>query len=72
MLYQRSESELAVDELLNAKKGRKLIIVDAEITPYTILDTIEKAWTTFETNQIQINKLIDYYLGKQNQDSRLP
>ena len=58
------------DELLNAKKGRKLIIVDAEITPYTIFDVIEKAWLTFTRNKYQINKLINYYLGKQNQDSR--
>ena len=61
---------MAVDELLNVKKGRKLIIVDADVTPYNVIDTIQKAWTTFKTNKIQINKLIDYYLGKQNQDSR--
>lgn len=59
-----------VDELLNKdKRGRKLIIVDGEITPNTIVDIIQKAWTTFKRNSIEINQLIDYYCGKQNQKS---
>lgn len=61
---------MAIDELLETKKGRKLIIVDAEVTPFTIIDVIQKAWTTFKKNKIQINTLIDYYLGKQNQNSK--
>jgi SPP1 family phage portal protein len=58
-----------LDELLKFKKGRKLIIVDEEVSPATIKDVIEKAWTDFKRNQIQINKLIEYYLGRQNQNS---
>lgn len=61
---------MAIDEFLKSKKGRKLIVVDAEITPNTIIDTIELAWSAFKKNTYQINSLIDYYLGKQNQDSR--
>ena len=52
----------------NQKRGRKLIIVDGEINPNTIKDIIQKAWSTFLKNQIEINQLIDYYCGKQNQN----
>lgn len=51
-------------------KGRKLIIVDEEINKNTIIDVITKAWTTHKENSIDINKLIDYYNGKQNQDTK--
>lgn len=47
-------------------KGRKLIIVDQEITPNTIKDVIINAWTTFKANKYQIQRLIDIYCGKQN------
>ena len=61
---------MAIDKLLESKKGRKLIIVDEEVTPYTIKKVIQKAWTAFTRNKIEINKLIDYYLGEQNQTSK--
>lgn len=51
-------------------KGRKLIIVDEEINRNTIIDVITKAWTKHKENSIDINKLIDYYNGKQNQDTK--
>ena len=58
-----------IDDLLNSTdKGRKLIIVDEEVTPRTVVDVIQKAWSTFSTNKKQIERLIQYYLGKQNQD----
>lgn len=64
-------AEKLVDNLVeNSKKGRKLIIIDAEITPYTIKNVIQKAWDTFKQNTTEINQLINYYLGKQNQDSK--
>ena len=47
-------------------KGRKLIIVDEEITPNTIKDVILKAWTTFKVNKFAIQNLIDIYNGDQN------
>ena len=57
-----------IDDLLNSTdKGRKLIIVDEEVTPNTVVDVIQKAWDIFSTNKTQIDKLIQYYLGKQNQ-----
>lgn len=49
-------------------KGRKLIIVDEEINRNTIIDVIQKAWTTHLENVIDINKLIDNFCGKQNVD----
>lgn len=58
-----------LDELLKFKRGRKLIIVDEEVSPTTVKDVIQKGWVDFQRNQIQINKLIEYYLGKQNQNS---
>lgn len=54
--------------MIKPGKGRKLIIVDGEITPNTIKDIIQKAWTPFLRNRIEINKLIDYYCGDQNQN----
>lgn len=58
-----------VEELISSnKRGRKQIIVDAKITPYTIRDVIQKAWDTFRVNKAEMNKLIDYYCGDQNQD----
>lgn len=51
-------------------KGRKLIIVDEEINKNTIIDVIQKAWTTHLKNRADIYKLIDYYNGKQNQDNK--
>lgn len=60
---------MAVTELIgNKKRGRKLIIVDGEITPSTIIDIIQKGWNTFIKNKIEINQLIDYYCGEQNQN----
>ena len=47
-------------------KGRKLIIVDKEITPSTIKDVIALAWTTHQRNVADINQLIDIYCGTQN------
>lgn len=52
-------------------KGRKLIIVDKEITPSTIKDVIALAWTTHIKNVADINKLIDIYCGTQNKKSTL-
>ena len=58
-----------VDELLVGKqKGRKQIIIDEKITPYTIKEVIGKAWDKFKVNKAEINKLIAYYCGEQNQD----
>lgn len=51
-------------------KGRKLIIVDEEVNRNTIIDVIMKAWTTHKENSIDIHNLIDYYNGKQNQNSK--
>ena len=63
---------MQIEQIENVKlgKGRKLIIVDEEVTKETILDVIQKAWTTHIANQVQINKLIDNYCGKQNIDRR--
>ena len=47
-------------------KGRKLIIVDKEITPSTIKDVISIAWTTHQRNVTDINQLIEIYCGTQN------
>lgn len=49
-------------------KGRKMIIVDGEITPNTIIDYISKAWTKFLKNKVDIQHLIDYHNGIQNQN----
>ena len=51
-------------------KGRKLIIIDEEINPTTIKEVIRKALTIHQENVADINKLIDNYCGKQNQDSK--
>lgn len=51
-------------------KGRKLIIVDEEVNENTIIDVIMKAWITHKENSIDIHKLIDYYNGEQNQNSK--
>lgn len=51
-------------------KGRQLIIVDEEINENTIIDVLKKAWTTHLANKIDIHNLVDYYNGKQNQDSK--
>ena len=60
---------MSVEEIINnPKRGRKLIIVDGEVTPNTIKDIIQKGWTTFWKNRVEINQLIDYYCGKQNQN----
>lgn len=61
---------MAIDELLESKKGRKLIIVDEEVTPFTVRDIIQKAWTAFKKNKYQIENLIEYYLGEQNKSLR--
>lgn len=49
-------------------KGRRLIIVDEEVNKNTIVDVMTKAWTSHLKNVAEINKLLDYYFGKQNQD----
>lgn len=59
-----------IEDLTLLGKGRKLIIIDSEITSNTIKDVIQKAWTTHLQNKIQIQKLIDNYCGKQNVDRR--
>ena len=59
---------MAVDELLKSKKGRKLIIVDEEVSIGTVKEVIQKAWMQFLTNKIQIENLIEYYLGEQNKN----
>lgn len=51
-------------------KGRKLIIIDEEITPTTIKDVIRKALVIHQENVADINKLMDNYCGKQNQGKR--
>lgn len=51
-------------------KGRKLIIVDKEISPNTIIDVMNIAWTEHLRNVTDINKLMDYYFGKQNQTNK--
>ena len=50
--------------------GRKLIIVDEEISPNTIIDVIKKAWTEHLKNVADIHKLVDYHNGKQNQNKK--
>lgn len=56
-----------IDSLLeNKRKGRKKIIIDGEVRPDTIFDIISKAWIVFQRNSVEINKLIDYFLGIQN------
>lgn len=59
---------MGVLDYINGKygKGRKLIIVDEEITPNTIKNVILNAWTTFTTNKYAIQELIDIYNGDQN------
>lgn len=47
-------------------KGRKLIIVDKEITPSTIKEVIALAWTTHQRNVADINQLIEIYCGTQD------
>lgn len=59
---------MGVDDLFSKKRGRRLIIVDGEVTPFTIKDIINKGWTTFMKNKCEINKLIEYYCGNQNQN----
>ena len=49
-------------------KGRKLIIVDGEINPDTIISYIQQAWKDFTVNKVDIHKLFDYYCGDQNQN----
>ena len=49
-------------------KGRKLIIVDEEVNVNTIVDVVTKAWTDHKRNVAEVNKLLDYYFGNQNQD----
>lgn len=51
-------------------KGRKLIIIDEEINPSTIKDVIRKALVIHQENVVDINKLIDNWSGKQNQNYR--
>ena len=51
-------------------KGRRLIIVDEEVNVNTIIDVISKAWTNHTRNVVDINYLLDYYFGKQNQDNK--
>jgi len=51
-------------------KGRKLIIVDKEVTPNTIIDVLKSAWLIHKENVVDINKLIDNYCGKQNVDMK--
>ena len=51
-------------------KGRKLIIVDKEISPNTIIDVMKIAWTNHLRNVTDINKLMDYYFGNQNQENK--
>lgn len=63
---------MQIEQIENIKlgKGRKLIIVDEDVTEGTVLDVIQKAWTTHIANQVQEQKLIDNYCGKQNVDRR--
>ena len=49
-------------------KGRSLIIVDEEVNINTIVDVVTKAWTDHKKNVVEVNKLLDYYFGQQNQD----
>lgn len=51
-------------------KGRKLIIVDEQVSANTIIDVMSKAWTNHTRNVVDINYLLDYYFGKQNQDNK--
>lgn len=51
-------------------KGRRLIIVDKEVDVNTIVDVIKKAWTDHKRNVTEINKLLDYYFGQQNQNCK--
>lgn len=51
-------------------KGRKLIIVDEEVNINTIVDVMNRAWTKHLKNVAEINKLMDYYFGKQNQTNK--
>lgn len=62
-----------IEEILgnsNRRRGRRQIIIDGEVNPLTIKDIMQKAWTIFLKNRIEINQLIDYYCGKQNQNYR--
>lgn len=57
-----------IDEMLiENRRGRRLIIVDEEVTPNTVLDVIGKAWDTFKVNKAEIERLVAYYCGEQNQ-----
>ncbi len=57
-----------VEELTNSnQRGRKLIIIDGKVTKDTIKDIIQQAWDTFRQNKKEIQDLIDYYKGIQNQ-----
>lgn len=51
-------------------KGRKLIVIDEEITPSTIKDVIRKALTIHQENVADINILIDNYCGRQNRNGK--
>ena len=51
-------------------KGRRLIIVDEQVSANTIIDVMSKAWTNYTRNVVDINYLLDYYFGKQNQDNK--
>ena len=51
-------------------KGRRLIIVDEQVSANTIIDVMSKAWTNHTRNVVDINYLLDYYFGKQNQDNK--
>ena len=51
-------------------KGRKLIIIDEKINVNTIVNVMNRAWTKHLKNVAEINKLMDYYFGKQNQEKK--
>ena len=51
-------------------KGRKRIIIDAEINRNTILDVLQKAWAIHLLNVNDMKYLIDYYKGTQDIEER--
>ena len=53
-------------------KGRKRIIIDAEINRNTILDVLQKAWAIHLLNVNDMKYLIDYYKGRQDIENREP
>ena len=63
-----SDVEIINNIIKSNKRGRKIIIVDEEVAPNTIKDVIEKAWDRFKQNKAEIEALINYYLGEQNQE----